>query len=45
MVEVALPPHSVEPDIVYPSSPSIVAIVASWDQAVAEYIRIRLTKA
>src|SRR5437667_3086079 len=36
MVEVASPPHSVEPDIVYSSSPLIVAIVASWALIVVE---------
>ena len=46
MVAVVSPrPHQVEPDIVYSPSPLIVAILASSDQAVAEYISIRLTKA
>jgi hypothetical protein len=35
MVEVALPPHSVEPDIVYSPGPSIVAITVSCDHALA----------
>src|SRR5205823_8274806 len=45
MVEVALPPHSVEPDIVYSPGPSIVAITASCDHAVDEYISTRLARA
>src|SRR5262245_59111258 len=35
MVEVALPPHSVKPDILYSPGPSIVAITVSCDHALA----------
>jgi len=45
MVEVTLPPHSIEPDIAYPPGPLIVAITASCDHAVAEYISTRLARA
>src|SRR2546429_75095 len=45
MVEVAFPPHSVDPYIVYSPGPSSVAITASCDQAVDEYISTRLARA